>query len=162
MGTKVKEKNREVSELVKQINVLNRDWIKAGCWSIVTETERTRANGTKYLQQVERPIELQKRKKEKKPARLIGHMPDSANTAIRVRGKPGTKERIEALAAHYQGTEEISPFTVSELDEVAALALIMSHLVPKEDGSERSELVDSLCGLSHNFEEPDLDIRSDV
>lgn len=158
----MKKKNKEVSELLKQINVLNRGWIKAGCWSIVSESEHTRKDGTKYLRQVERTVELKKRKKPKKLPRFIGHMPDSAATGIRARGKPGTKERIEALATHYQQTKDSSPFSLTEEEEVASLTYIIGHLIPEERSSQRNKVVDDLCGLSHEYSEPDIDIRSDV
>lgn len=51
-----------------------------------------------------------KKKVEKVDPRVVGNN----DTMIAKVGKPGSRERVEALRSHYENTNEVSPFAWSE------------------------------------------------
>lgn len=140
--------SKEVAKLAKNIQQLNRSWIKAGCWEMVTTHVRKGR-----IVEVRKEVTLNKRKKTKlaKPSRHHGILPDSATTRIRVCGKPGTPERIEALRKAYEDGHD--PFTITDEQIDGPLAIIIEGIEyePKGDdgkGTLRRACSDQMRGES--------------
>jgi hypothetical protein len=158
METKKKRRgvrvSKDVQQIVNQLHKLNRGWVKAGCWTIDKEKIVTdKQTGEQKLHISENQVRLRKKPKSKPQTRLLGHMPDSAKINIRIKGKVGTEDRVEALAAYYQNqTDETSPFNVKYDEEVNALTAILSGIEIDEKGkiviigreNESSEATDRL------------------
>lgn len=146
---------KDVRDNVRELSKLNREWVKAGCWSIETERVIEQPDGTKKLRLVETAVRLRKRPKKAKPQRDRHHkqMPDSAKLWIKMKGAPGSEERVEALRQAYELGEE--PFEKLTYDQqVNALTVILSQveynaegkLVPISRGSSRNDAVEGMCG----------------
>ena len=144
--------NKDVKAHLRELSRLNRNWIKSGCWYI--ETTTTNDDGTTTI--VERPVKLEKRPKQTQSKRHLGHMPDSAIIGVKIVGKPGTKERVEAIKRSYE--QGIDPFTVEYEHEVNALAAILG--ADPRTNTNRDSIVERL--YSCNSDEPDLSIGQDV
>ncbi len=148
--------SNDVKQRVKAIQRLNRGWVKSGCWYVENRQEIER-DGKKFLRIVEKPVTLRKQKKKTdKRKRMLGHMPDSATMAIRIAGKPGTKERIEALRKSYEAG--MQPFDLDYDLEVNMLTLLLG--AEAAGGSRRNETIEGLNRCEGD--EPDLGLLEDV